>query len=109
MARAAGRGNVDFVIGNEIPGCIAESDTIALERSRKTLGVYTEGFQSHPDQERILGSAIVGSPASIREKVQAFIEAGVDHFEIKFVYHSVDELIREMELFAAEVIPAVAR
>jgi hypothetical protein len=50
---------------------------------------------------------MVGSPASIREKVQAFTEGGVDHFEIKFIYHSVDELIRQMELFAAEVIPAI--
>lgn len=108
MAREAGRGDVDFVIANEIAGCIASTDQAAVDRSRKTLGVYTEGFQSHPEQERILASAIVGSPARIREKVQAFIEGGVQHFEIKFVYHSVDDLIRQMELFAAEVIPAVA-
>jgi alkanesulfonate monooxygenase SsuD/methylene tetrahydromethanopterin reductase-like flavin-dependent oxidoreductase (luciferase family) len=107
MARAFGRGDVDFEIGNEIPACIAETDQLAIERSRKTLGVYTEGFQSHPDQERILASAMVGSAARLREKVLAFVEAGVDHFEIKFVYHSVDELIAQLELFAAEVIAAV--
>ncbi len=107
MARTAGRGEVDFVVGNEIPGYIAATDQEAVERSRRTLGVYTEGFQSHPEQERILASAIVGSAASIREKIQAFIEGGVDHFEIKFVYQSVDELVRQMEMFASEVIPAV--
>ena len=107
MARAFGRGDVDFVIGDEIPGCIAKTDKEAVERSGKTLGVYTEGFQSHPNQERILGSAIVGSPATIREKVHAFIEGGVEHFEIKFVYHSVDDLIEQMELFASEVMARV--
>jgi alkanesulfonate monooxygenase SsuD/methylene tetrahydromethanopterin reductase-like flavin-dependent oxidoreductase (luciferase family) len=59
MARAAGRGAVDFVVGNEIAACIAETDRAAIERSRRTLGVYSEGFQSHPEQERILASSMV--------------------------------------------------
>jgi len=106
MARLAGRGDVDFVIAFEVPACIAQTNAEADERSRRTLSVLPEGFQAHPSLDRIQAASLIGSPARMRERVGEFIEAGVTHFELKFIYQTVDNLLQQMELFAESVFPA---
>jgi probable F420-dependent oxidoreductase len=105
LARQAGRGEVDFTVANEIAGCIAATDEEAFRKSDATLGVFTEGFQSSPSQERIRAASLVGSPETVRRKVQDYVDAGVQHFELKFIYHSIEDLLGQLELFANEVTP----
>lgn len=100
-----GRGHVDFTIGNEIHGCIASSREEALAKSRNTLQVFTEGFQTSPEFDRIVASSFVGSPSDVCKQIEKFVDAGVSTYELKFIYQSVDDLLRQMELFAEEVAP----
>ncbi|GBD12773.1 hypothetical protein HRbin24_00786 [bacterium HR24] len=41
----------------------------------------------------------------VQEQVRRFVEAGVRHFELKFIYHSIEHLLEQMELFGREIIP----
>jgi hypothetical protein len=33
------------------------------------------------------------------------VEGGVKHYEMKFVYHTVDHLVEQLEMFQQEVMP----
>jgi len=104
-AREKGRGDIDFVIGNEIHGCIASTREEAEAKSRKTFGVFTEGFQTSPEIERLMKSSFCGSPGDVVEAFERFVKAGVTDFELKFIYHSIDDLLGQMKLFQEEVAP----
>jgi alkanesulfonate monooxygenase SsuD/methylene tetrahydromethanopterin reductase-like flavin-dependent oxidoreductase (luciferase family) len=105
-AREHGRPDAHFTIGNEIVACIAKTDKEAHDLSGPTLETLSSGFMVRTAEEAA-ASALVGSPATIAQRVRAFHEAGVDHFELKFIYRSVDQLLEQMEVFSREVIPAV--
>ena len=51
---------------------------------------------------------LIGTPAEIVEKAQAFKEAGVTHLlGLYFAADSVQELIDQMQMFGEEVTPKV--
>jgi alkanesulfonate monooxygenase SsuD/methylene tetrahydromethanopterin reductase-like flavin-dependent oxidoreductase (luciferase family) len=51
-------------------------------------------------------TAVVGTPAQIRDKVKEFIDAGANYFDLWFMYPTYESLMRQMRLFAKEVLPA---
>ncbi len=104
-ASAFGRQHVDFEIGTEIATCIAPSSGTAFSRSRATFEVMVEGFarSSYGSLEAIQASSLVGSGSEVRDKVERFVESGVTHFEVKFIYQDVDGLIAQMEQFHADI------
>ncbi len=51
--------------------------------------------------------SLAGSPAAVREDVEAYHAAGVTHVGLMFYTLDVDEQIRQLERFATEVIPDV--
>jgi len=104
LARAKGRGDVDWVIGTEIFAAIDRTHERAYELSRKTFAVLPLGFQTNPPEEKIRRSSLVGSADEVREQVARFVASGVRHFELKFIYHSIDHLLEQMQLFREEVM-----
>jgi alkanesulfonate monooxygenase SsuD/methylene tetrahydromethanopterin reductase-like flavin-dependent oxidoreductase (luciferase family) len=48
--------------------------------------------------------SLIGSPEQIRKQVLAYAEAGVSHFETKFIYSDLNRLSAMMQLFAREVL-----
>ena len=54
--------------------------------------------------DTIQSFTLIGSPDEIQSKVANHVEAGVGHFEVRFVYHSIPHLLEQMELFGNEVI-----
>ena len=51
-------------------------------------------------------SNLVGTPAEVVDKANAFKEAGVTHLlGLYFAANSVQELIDQMQIFAEEVMP----
>lgn len=105
LAHEHGRPDVDWVIADEIHGCIAPTHEAAVDKGRRTLEVFTHGFGSNPEQERIWNSSFVGDPDEVGERFQAFADAGVSDFELKFIYHTIDDLFDQMQLFAERVLP----
>jgi len=106
LATAYGRPSTDFTIGTEIAVSIGKTSREAFDRSRRTFEVMVEGFarSSYGSLEAILNSSLVGSGPEVADKVQRFVQAGVTHFELKFVYPDIAVLIAQMEQFRDEVL-----
>ena len=103
MALSKGRA-VDWTIGDEIYACIAPTSQEATARSDRTMEVLTKGFGSNPPTEQIRAASLIGSPAQLVDKIGRFVDAGVEHFELKFIYHSIPEYVDELELFRDQVM-----
>ena len=105
LAAEKGREDVDFTIASEVYVAIADSDSEALDFSRKTLEVLPYGFDHTATPEAIASAGLIGSPQTLVDKISQYVEAGVQHYEMKFIYHDVEHLIQQLELFADKVIP----
>jgi len=53
-------------------------------------------------------AALVGTPAALRQRLQALADAGVDFVGLGFVGPSLQSVLDRMALFAEEVMPAFA-
>ena len=62
--------------------------------------------------EDIHGICIAGSPSHCADRIEEYLDAGVDHFLLDFQYHglaSVEYSVRQMERFVSEVTPLLSR
>ena len=48
--------------------------------------------------------SLIGSPQEIRDQIAAYSSAGVSHFELKFIYPTIDRFLEMMRLFSDEVL-----
>ena len=53
-----------------------------------------------------LATAIIGTPADVRQRIQEFIDAGTTHFDLWFIYPTYESYLKQLRLFATEVLPA---
>jgi probable F420-dependent oxidoreductase len=98
-----GRGDVEPIVGAEIVACVADTNRTAVEVSRATVETLTAGFTVRtPDQA--WRTSLIGSLTDVEERVGEYTAAGVDHFELKFIYHSLDHLSEQMEAFSSLLI-----
>lgn len=109
LARQKGRGDVDFKIATEVYVCVGKTDGDALGFAQKTLGVLSEGFADDATPQAIADSGLIGSPKTIREKLEKYVDAGVVHYEMKFVYRDIPHFLEQLKTFATEIAPAFAR
>jgi alkanesulfonate monooxygenase SsuD/methylene tetrahydromethanopterin reductase-like flavin-dependent oxidoreductase (luciferase family) len=102
---------------------VDETDAKALEIAREAYTTFDLNFRTRPgrsaeapsrrgDFDTALGwgGIIVGSPDTVRSKVQAFVDgSGVNYFVGTFAFGSLgtDEVLRSLGLFAREVMPAL--
>ena len=56
--------------------------------------------------EQLAEVSLIGSPEEIRRRVQAYSDAGVSLFEIKFIYPTLERHSQMLRLFASEILPA---
>jgi probable F420-dependent oxidoreductase len=104
----AGRPGARITIGDEIIACIAPTHEAAVEKSRATVATLTSGFTVE-SLEAANASALIGSPGEVLEKASRLVEAGVDHFELKFIYGTLDDLLDQLELFRDSVARPLRR
>ena len=105
---------------------IAETDAAAMKLARRAYARWFESFiylwrihgQKPPfttyteDFDAVLknGQAIVGSPATVRDMIAAQVaEGGLNYFLLRFAFGdlSLEESMHSLELFAAQVQPAL--
>jgi alkanesulfonate monooxygenase SsuD/methylene tetrahydromethanopterin reductase-like flavin-dependent oxidoreductase (luciferase family) len=108
LAVQKGRGNVEFDIATEIFVCVDRSHEAAYEKSKLTMEALPHGFQTNPEESRIRRSSLIGSTEEVAEAVRRFVDSGVTHFEMKFIYQSIDHLVDQLHLFHEEIMPAYA-
>ena len=106
LAEEKGRGGTEFDIATEVYVSLAETRDEAISSAKKTLDVLTEGFDHTATQEAILNAGLIGSADDVGEKIARYVDAGVNHYEMKFIYHTVDHLLEQLEQFASGITPA---
>lgn len=106
LAQEKGRGDVEFDIATEVYVSLDEDAGKALDNARKTLAVLPYGFDHTATEETIAQAGLIGSPEELTEKIKRYVAAGVNHYEMKFVYHTVDHLAEQLELFAKVILPS---
>ncbi|HEY7322942.1 MAG TPA: TIGR03619 family F420-dependent LLM class oxidoreductase [Candidatus Binatia bacterium] len=106
--RAAGLGRDPHRIhlGIEMYGCIDEDSKKAQEEGLGTLAIGRSTFERLMTVNQLAEVSLIGSPDEIRRTVRAYADAGVSHFEIKFIYPSLERHSAMLRLFAKEVLPA---
>jgi probable F420-dependent oxidoreductase len=109
-----GREPESLQIGTEIQICLADSTSEARRYAERTMGVFEEGYAgttggfSDGDGstlDAIWASSLVGSPSDVASRIGEFIDSGCTVFELKFIYHTIDDLIGQLNMFADEVAP----
>jgi probable F420-dependent oxidoreductase len=108
-AAAAGRDPEEITIAVEKLTAIAHSRVDALERALPTVRQSSMTYERDVDDVQFaLDRHIFGSVDDVRRRVHEFAEAGVQHFELKFLYPTLDDLLAQMHLWAEHVIPHYA-
>lgn len=107
LAEEKGRRDVDFKIATEVYVCVGRTSREARDNSARTLGVLPEGFADDATPAAVEESGLIGSAAEISDKLRRYVAAGVQHYEMKFIYQSVEHLLEQLEMFSADVMPNV--
>ena len=79
-----------------------EAMTLALPTIRESSHTYERDVDNI---QFALDRHIIGSVDDIRRRIDEFIEAGVQHFELKLIYPDMDTMYKEMLLWSEEIIP----
>lgn len=106
MAAALGRDPDAIHLGIEVYGCIDEDSRKAREDGLGTLAIGRTTFERLLTVDQLAEVSLIGSPEEIRRTVRAYADAGVSHFEIKFIYPTLERHSQMLKLFAKEVLPA---
>jgi probable F420-dependent oxidoreductase len=96
-------------IGSTVPE--AESNVDWMKREQAEMWRYVGHMRDRgPEGTQISHEmATVGTPDQIAANLQRYVAAGVNWFAIAFTYPTYEVLLRQMRLFAKEVLPAIKR
>ena len=106
MAEQQGRNPDAIHLGIEVYGCIDEDPAKARSDGFGTLAIGQSTFERFMSVEQLAEVSLIGSPEEIRRRVKAYSDAGVSHFEIKFIYPTLERHSKMLRLFAQEILPA---
>jgi alkanesulfonate monooxygenase SsuD/methylene tetrahydromethanopterin reductase-like flavin-dependent oxidoreductase (luciferase family) len=106
MAEQQGRDPEKIHLGIEVYGCIDEDADKARRDGFGTLAIGQSTFERFMSVEQLAEVSLIGSPDEIRRRVKAYSDAGVSHFEIKFIYPTLARHSEMLQLFAREILPA---
>ena len=118
QARLAARGRPAdaLTVGSEIQVLLADSADEARRQAERTMGAFETGYagttggfaedqQSTDTLSEIWTSSLVGTPEQVRDRVHEYVEAGCTYFELKFIYHNLENLFEQWRKFSAVVLP----
>lgn len=101
-----GRADTAFDIGTEVYVCVDGESQKARSKAARTTGVLPEGFADDATPEAVEAAGLIGSAPEVCDKLRLYVEAGVRCYEMKFIYHTINDYEKQMELFAEKVIPS---
>ena len=105
-AREKGRDPKKITIAVEKLATIAKTREEGLNLAMPTLKTSSESYERDINSMQFaLDRHIFGSVADVRKRIDEFVEAGVQHFELKIIYPTIDSLIRQMTLWSEEILP----
>jgi len=95
--------NIKWAI--EIFACIDKKSEDAWRVSGKTVESIIQGYPIDR-LEDLKKAIIVGSADEVHNRVEAYVNTGCEHFEFKFIYHTIEGLNKQLELFSDKVMPS---
>ena len=105
-AEENGRDPKKITIAVEKLATIAKTREEGLNLAMPTLKTSSESYERDIDSMQFaLDRHIFGSVDDVRRRVDEFIENGVQHFELKVIYPTMDSLTQQMELWAENILP----
>jgi len=108
MASALGRGAEDFTVAVEKYLCLSLDKDEAKALARRTIGESLATYERRiKDLNLALNIHVIGNVDEVEEQIKKFVEAGVTHFEFKFIYRSLEEFFNMMELFSDRVMTKI--
>jgi probable F420-dependent oxidoreductase len=107
LTEHAGRDPADVEAAVQFTLMLGRTPEEASARYRKTGMVQHRKSLAHTGRDPALAedNNLIGSPASVLDKLRALADAGVDHVAaIQFPHETVPEMLEQMEWFARDVI-----
>ena len=105
-AEEAGRDPAGIKIAVEKLAAIARTRDEAMTLALPTIRESSHTYERDVDNIQFaLDRHIIGSVDDVRRRIDEFIEAGVEHFELKLIYPDMDTMYKEMLLWSEEIIP----
>ncbi len=104
MAGQFGRDGEAIHLGIEVYASIDEDSSKAKTAALGTFRASRGTYEREMTLEYLESVSLIGSPDDVREKVRAYADAGVSHFEIKFIYPTMSRHLEMMRLFSDEVL-----
>jgi probable F420-dependent oxidoreductase len=109
-AEEHGRDPDGITIAVEKLTAIGSTRDEALERALPTVRQSSMTYERDVDDIQFaMDRHIFGSVDDVRRRIEEFAEAGVTHFELKFMYPTLDDLLFQMELWAETILPHYAQ
>jgi len=100
-----GRDQTNFTVAVEKYLCVFEDRDIAMRKAMATIGQSRETYERALENLEFAKTAhVLGNVSDVQSKIAKFVEAGVTHFEFKFIYSFIKELQEMMELFADKIM-----
>ena len=88
---------------------IAASREEALELALPTIRASSVSYERDvEDIQFALDRHIIGSIKDVRRRIDEFVAAGVEYFELKFIYPTFVSLLTQMTIWAEEILPHYA-
>lgn len=108
-AKEKGRDPTKIKIAVEKLAAIAPTHDEALNLALPTIRASTESYERDVESIQFaLDRHIIGSVDEVRRRIDEFVENGVQHFELKIIYPTMDSLLKQMELWSKEILPHYA-
>ena len=105
MAEGLGRDPKTIHLGIEVYVSIDRDAKKAQENAMGTFEASRGTYERQMTLEFLRDVSLIGSPEQIRDQVHAYAEAGVSHFETKFIYSDLNRLSEMMRIFSDDVLP----
>ena len=100
-----GRKFDNFTIAVEKYLCVFENREKALKIALDTIEQSRDTYERHVESlDFAKGVHVIGGVEEVSNQISKFADAGVNHFEFKFIYSSIEQLYEMMELFADKVM-----
>ncbi|MGH7770288.1 MAG: LLM class flavin-dependent oxidoreductase [Candidatus Binatia bacterium] len=105
-ARENGRDPSKITIAVEKLATIAKTRDEGLNLAMPTIKTSSKSYERDiNDMQFALDRHIFGSVSDVRRRLDEFVEAGVQHFELKIIYPTIDSLTKQMTLWSEEILP----
>lgn len=105
-AEENGRDPSKITIAVEKLAAIARTRDDAMKLALPTIRESSHTYERDVDNIQFaLDRHIIGSVDDVQRRIDEFIEAGVQHFELKLIYPDMETMLEEMALWSKEITP----